>query len=733
MMFATVIFFISQLLVSAAKPLPPNVQALEKQFSAVLNATCGRVISKAPTFPPADETAFMTAYQQYNGTGSEEVVIAEAKILLSYPSVKQFLALPDTFVPAGGLDADMVLCSVLFDATPLGLAEFAAQGQLELNLTYLLLNNSLLMRDMLVAGGPVENQYGPAMAIYAAINASSTELSLLAQHSGAPWDDRNQSTVLRRLALGTALAHAVPIPIAFLSNGSTVDPVARYLHFEKYYLAGDLDPAFEVLTVFECKMFSDANALDEDLLWARTTMANYRPDYIARDYTWRYTQAVHQEVAYGDPACSQFQPGVCIDHYSSIPVAGGECGPRAFFSRFVRKAFGLPTWGVTQPGHAAMSSWSPVAGWTIQLGAGWPYSWWGSRSGDDFVLEAQAREVRSNFQEILRGGWVAKASGEPPVSTDWVPSNPKAYGKGGVWGALMLYAKKIAVNSTVPYPPRPIGPSVVPTKVEALIAAWPAKWPAPKITTDSNGTILIPGAAFSYVNRSAAFASMKSFDLLGEQIVVLDGNYIDPSASAFSFEVSVNETGTRYLTANFSTWHINIDLLLKVNNASDDSLLSVPVYYTFGYWNQTQAVAVPLVAGTNSLKFMRSTETGGPMAIKEFFVYLVKPDIPAPPSNYTPTPPAPRPDKFIEVSDVTTCVKQGITDVPMDFCREACEALDFKYDGDKVTANMTGCFVLTSGQSTGMCIFNTNVTATVCQQQPCTVDDGITRQICLRQ
>ena len=255
------------------------------------------------------------------------------------------------------------------------------------------------------------------------------------------------------------------------------------------------------------------------------TMANFRPDYIARDYTWRYTQAVHQEVAYGDPACSQFMPGVCNGHYSQIPVAGGECGPRAFFSRFARKAFGLPTWGVTQPGHAAMSSWSPVEGWSIQLGASWQYSWWGPRSGDDFYLEVQSREVRPSFQAVLRGGWVAKARGEAPVSADWVPTNPKAYGKGGIWGALMLYAKKIAVNATLPLPPRVIGPSVVPTSVAALLAAWPATWPKPNSTTNGDGKITIPGAAFDFVNRSAAVMPMKSFDLRGEQLVVVDGEW----------------------------------------------------------------------------------------------------------------------------------------------------------------------------------------------------------------
>jgi hypothetical protein len=532
-----------------------------------MNASCARAVAASPLLPPADAAAFMAAYSAFNGTGSEQNVTLLAKQLLSDPGVQAFLTLPDSFAP-GGLDADLVLCAVLRDATPLGLAEFAAQGPAEEGLAYRLLNDTLLMRDMLVAGGPswaakdvpAASPYGPAMAIYAAIAASSAELAQRAPPPppSAPWDDRNQTTVLRRLALGTALANAAPIGIAFFNNGSTVDPVARYLQFEGAYLAGDLDPAFEVLTAFECALVADSDALEEDLRWLRTTMANYRPDYIARDYSWRYIQAVHQEVPYGDPVCPN--DSVCNRHYSAIPVAGGVCGPRAFFSRFARKAFGLPTWGVEQPGHAAMSSWSPTSGWHTQLGAGWQYGYWGPRSGEDFILEVQARETRADFQQVLRGGWLAKARGEAPVSTSWVPSNPRAYGKGGPWSALMLYAKKISVNATSPLPPRDIGPSVVPTSVAALIAAWPAQWPKPNVTTDANGTIIVPGAAFNFVNRSAPFSAMKSFDLLGQQVVLVDGNYADPYASAFSYVVSVPEAGTRYLTANFSTWHIDIDL-----------------------------------------------------------------------------------------------------------------------------------------------------------------------------
>jgi hypothetical protein len=111
----------------------------------------------------------------------------------------------------------------------------------------------------------------------------------------------------------------------------------------------------------------------------------------------------------------------------------------------------------------------------------------------------------------------------------------------------MLYAKKIAVNA-VPLPPRDIGPSVVPTSIAALLAAWPAQWPTPNVTTDANGTINIPAAATSFVNRSAAVTVMKSYDLRGEQLVILSGNYADPYASAFSYEVIVPAASTRFLT-----------------------------------------------------------------------------------------------------------------------------------------------------------------------------------------
>ena len=45
---------------------------------------------------------------------------------------------------------------------------------------------------------------------------------------------------------------------------------------------------------------------------------------------------------------------------------------------------------------------------------------------------------------------------------------------------------------------------------------------------------------------------------------------------------------------------------------------------------------------------------------------------------------------------------------------------------------MTGCFATSSGEKGVLCAFNTNQTASVCPQQPCTVNGGVAQQICLR-
>lgn len=221
---------------SYARPPPPPppcgspaCEKLEQAYSSLKNETCGQVVKAAPTFDAADETAFMNVYKNFTGgsAAEEAPVMAAAKKLLTASDVATFLALPDSFSSPEGLDANMVKCALLSQATPTALAMFAATGATEEALVSQLLNDTMLMRDMLVAGGAFSSednkgrggplQYGPAMAIWVKLQQASPKLaaSVAAAAAAAPtdsfWDDRSQTTILKRLALATALAHAVPI------------------------------------------------------------------------------------------------------------------------------------------------------------------------------------------------------------------------------------------------------------------------------------------------------------------------------------------------------------------------------------------------------------------------------------------------------------------------------------------------------------------------------------------
>ena len=355
-------------------PLTPAAQKLLLKYDTLRNESCAKAVAGAPVLPAVASAAFMAAYAAFNGSNDEAPVLKSAAELLALPAAQAFFTLPDSWA-ADGLDTALAKCAVLSAASPLGLAEFAANGTAEETLVEDLLSDSLMMRDMLVAGGPREGKYGEALRIYHQIAKASVSLPLPTATARAPgpppppggvWDDRIPATMLRRLALGTALGHAVPIQKSFTLPNDTnphVDPVQRFLDYEKAYKAGELDPAIEVLTTFECRHTTDADSKEADLAWFRDTVAIYRPDNIAMPYHTRFAEAVHTDVTYSHPGCSNFKPGACNGHEAQIPAGGGECGPRAFFGRFSRKAFGLPTWGVTEPGHAAMSTFSPNVGW----------------------------------------------------------------------------------------------------------------------------------------------------------------------------------------------------------------------------------------------------------------------------------------------------------------------------------------------------------------------------------
>jgi len=755
-------------------PVDPALQKLIAKYTAIRTDTCNSVVKQVPTM---DATDFMAEYVKYTGNNSEAPVIAAATKLLSDPAVATFLALPDSIATADGLDAMMVKCAVMSGAwsgtgggpksevdgtmdavapppyagAPKGpynyLAEFAFLGADEEALVDKLLSDASLMRDMLVAGGVMTGHYGEAMQIWTNIQkTSSIDFQAAAasappsSSTSAPWDDRTPATVLKRLAVGVACALAVPKAQRNNVRGvnvTYVDPVARYMHFEKYYLAGDLDPAFPVLTTFELSHTVDGDAVDDQMIWLRATLATFRPDLIYNfDYHWRYAESVHTEVQYGDSQCPNF-PGVCGGGYQDIPVGGDVCGGRAFWGRFSRKGFGIPTWGATEHAHAAMSSWTP-SGWNVMLGAPWPDCWWGDRGGQDFVLETQARVNLAKFQEVLRGGWAAVARDEDPVSGMWSSVAYSANnGKGGEWSALMLYSKKIVAKATAPTNITiPAAEPGIVNKVAALLAraAQPAP-PAPAPATSADGaTITIAAVSFTSANKSAPVSKIFSFDAADGQQLVSNGctssvgpPCFAPASSSVTYDFTSAAAGSFYLTANFSTYHMNQDLYVSVNGAKE---VEVGMFYTLGWWKETVPVAVTLAKGANSLVFTRTS--GRDVSFKEFVLATKKPDVPPPNGNYTPipAPPSPPPGAYIEVPAATTCVKQGIEPVGEKDCSHACLALGFQSTGDRARANISGCFVMTTGPYAGNCNYNTNKSATC--TPPCTLMGSVVRSLCER-
>jgi hypothetical protein len=386
-----------------------------------------------------------------------------------------------------------------------------------------------------------------------------------------------------------------------------------------------------------------------------------------------------------------------------------------------------------------MTSWNPQ-GWINMLaGQDWNNGRWGDQGGPDFHLDVQTRELRPAYQSVLRGGWAAMARGDAPTGQSWecnyaYKHQCSGFGVGGLWSSLMLYKKKAVVaaailpNGTSSIPTRPIGPSAVPTKVDALIAKWTTPVTPPKITTDADGTITIPAAAFSPAPLTTANVQiMKSYTDDGTQLMSFGGNVLDPSRAALVYQVTAESAGTYYLTANHSTWHTDQDLMVAVNGKN---VGNVPVYLTIGYWNQTQSVQVDLVKGVNTLAFTRMTLTQ--TSFKEFFLYTKRPVIPAPPGGgFTPkpiVPPLPA-SAFILKPPSTSCILQGIQNVPESQCAAACLLVANRtYTGAKVFTNVKGCFAIMSGPYKGNCNYNSDASASC--KPPCG-KDGNDGELCL--
>jgi len=504
------------------------------------------------------------------------------------------------FLTSDKLDAQLVRYVVLAEATPRGLAEFAQQGKEHEALIEKLLADADLMKQMAIADGAKGGKYGQAMKIYTDIQEASAKA---------------RNGTFQRLALGISLEHAVPIaqsnPQAQTDAPATVDPVKRYLHYEKACLDGELDPGFRDLTVWEYRNVVNGDEPDSMLAWGRQMLRNYRPDHVStRDYRWRYVAAVKTEVKYGSQDVKNDLPS--LQKYQNIIMNGGVCGRRAFFGRFILRSFGIPTLARPQRGHATLVHWTPK-GWVICLGAGWGWGWTSYGQDVDFLAHTQAREVEKSFLQVQRAQWAGAVLGEK-----------RAFGFNaaatGFWNGVALYRQRAIVEEAKAVALAAVGTDIGEaneSKERDVAEAVTMTEADRKIAVGQDGVITIPAAACSKPTKSTGkIVFMKSY-LGGMQLHYnrLGG----PEEFEYTFEAPA--AGTYAFSAQVVTTSSDQHLLVAANDAKEPTDIAVP--FTVGMWDKTQPVEVSLVKGRNVLRFSRNEPVKG-LTVKDFTLKPVK-------------------------------------------------------------------------------------------------------------
>jgi len=616
--------------VSAAKrpavqevELNASGQKLFARYSAQVKALQAEIEKALPKVDQQRKAAFLKAYQAEAATTAAELSAKQAQVksrdkaaaAKAYGAAKEALAVAATnaqapakamladleeFLASDKLDAQLVKYVVLAEATPRGLAAFTEQGKEQETLVEKLLADADLMKQMIIADGAKGGKYGQAMKIYTDIRKACAKA---------------KNGVLQRLALGISLEHAVPIaqsnPQAETDAPATVDPVKRYLHYKKAFLAGELDPGFKDLTVWDYRMVVNGNEPDWTLAWGREMLRNYRPDHISTsDYRWRYVKAVKTDVKYGSQDNKKDRP--TLQRYQNIIMNGGVCGRRAFFGRFILRGFGVPTLARPQRGHAALAHWTPD-GWVVNLGATWGWGWTSYGKDIDFVLHTQARAVEKSFPQVLRAQWVGAALGEK-----------RAFGfcagASGFWNGVALYRQRAIVDRAKAVMLAAVGEDIGEaneSKKKDVVEAVTIAEADRKIVVGKDGVITIPSVTCSKpTNSTQKIVFMKSY--LGGMQLHYNRN---GKPEEFEYTFDAPAAGKYALIARVVTTSAEQHLLVAANDAKEPTDIAVP--YTVGKWGKTPPVEVSLVKGRNVLRFSRNDPVKG-LTIKDFTLRPVK-------------------------------------------------------------------------------------------------------------
>jgi hypothetical protein len=607
-------------------PLTASGEKLLATYTGMLEALKMEIAATVPAIDEQKKTAFLNAHaavaavppQKSEGAkfappryapGYKLYAVAQSNALTVARGV---LADVDSFLASDKLDAKLAKCALLVQATPRGLAAFAQQSKEREALIDRLLHDDALIKQIMMMGGAFEGKYGEAMEFYTAIQKASPRanegfyqrwaLAVSLENTDRKGEGPTPGEGLTTTELGV-----LPEDADSKARTAADVMVELYLNYEQAYLAGELDPAFDSLTDFNFRFVFPERSV-ADVIWMRKMMRNYRPDHIANpDYKWRYCRIVRTDVPYTSNVHRPVRPDLGLTQMQEFFLKGGICGPRAFTGKLATAAFGIPTRGARQTGHAAMCHWTPQ-GWTTVFGAHWTFNSWKGRCGLDFVLETQAREKPEEFKKVLRAQWLGAAFAEEKV-------DPMNYGiRGGLWNALGFYKQLAIVEDSKVVEVAPTGAELAESNEPAVAEKIPElEIPAAdrKITVGENGSIAILAAAcVSPTNSTKKIHFMKSTGGGIQLHYSLGGG----RPELMRYQVEVPAAGTYQLSAHVVTVTLDQSLMLRLNRRT---MVDVPVPYTCGKWENSQPVTIELNEGKNTLEFTAQPGNKG-ISLKAF-------------------------------------------------------------------------------------------------------------------
>lgn len=584
-------------------PLTPVGESLQAEYARMLNGLRAQISDVLPAVDADRQAAFLKAHLDegpkfttpkqkegdtkkprpkqrrdtgvYKGFKQQKTTLGKARPILSSL---------DGFLGSEASDALLVKAAVLANSTPRGLAAYAQQGPAYKARIDALLADHDLMKQMLVAGGAKAGRYGKAMEILESIRAASQQ---------------PREGILDRLAIATALELAAPE----LCGYTMIDPVKRYLAYEKWYLDKDLDPRFEAMTTWECRHIINDYESEEMLAWLREMVRNYRPDTIDTEFVRDQYMAINADIPQKTPQYDED-----ITRLQSVVCNGGRCGPKATLGRATTRAFGIPTWGARVKAHTGMTYWTPH-GWTTALGVSFSGSFWDKDKPDRmwstvFRLDQMARENPGEYLKALRCAWVGDALGQEKI--DGMVS-----GTGGFWHALALNKKRAIASDAWP----DYEGNRVPWTEDAFALTKDYKRRADassplvsvtigeedrRIQVSDSGALIIPAAACVSPSADTGKVLFMGSRLGGTQLHYKRKG----TPESLIYELTVPEAGDYLLSVKVVTVNRDQSLQLKLNDR--EAFIDIPLPYTVGMWEQSEPVKLLLVKGKNTLSFTRS-------------------------------------------------------------------------------------------------------------------------------